>query len=134
MPVVARHSHCVSISNEILMYFRGKKKSAQDVYISDPIDTDKEGHSLTLMDIMAEDDDMLESVDLRINSEKLHDFINTLLEEREKQIISMRYGILGFTPHTQREVAKKMQISRSYVSRIEKRALEKLRLAFGRRY
>ncbi len=116
------------------MYFRGKKKSAQDVYISDPIDTDKEGHSLTLMDIMAEDDDMLESVDLRINSEKLHDFINTLLEEREKQIISMRYGILGFTPHTQREVAKKMQISRSYVSRIEKRALEKLRMAFGRRY
>lgn len=120
------------IENEILMFFRGKRKSAQDVYISDPIDTDKEGNSLTLMDIVAEEDNILDNLDLKIRSEKLHMYIKENLDEREKTIILMRYGLCGYLPMTQREVAKKLNISRSYVSRIEKKALEKLRKRFDK--
>ena len=105
------------IENEVLMHFRNKKKSAQDVYISDPIDTDKDGNSLTLGDIM---------------SEQLYDFIACCLDERERQIIVMRYGLGGTRPLTQREVAKKLEISRSYVSRIEKKAIGTLRTRFER--
>lgn len=119
------------IENEVLMHFRNKKKSAQDVYISDPIDTDKEGNSLTLMDIMAEDDNIIERIDLHMKSERLYGFISSVLDAREKQIILMRYGLGGTAPLTQREVSKKLDISRSYVSRIEKKAVEKLRAAFG---
>lgn len=114
------------------MHFRNKKKSAQDVYISDPIDTDKEGNSLTLMDIMAEDDNVVERIDLRIKSERLHAFIGTALEPREQQIIILRYGLSGGAPLTQREVAKMLGISRSYVSRIEKKAISSLRTRFER--
>lgn len=120
------------IENEVLMHFRNKKKSAQDVYISDPIDTDKEGNSLTLMDIMAEDDNVVERIDLRIKSERLHAFISTALEPREQQIIILRYGLSGGAPLTQREVAKMLGISRSYVSRIEKKAISSLRTRFER--
>lgn len=112
------------------MHFRNKKKSAQDVYISDPIDTDKEGNSLTLMDIMSEEDNIVDCIDMRIKSEQLHSFILSSLDDREQQIVSMRYGLGGIQPLTQREVAKKLAISRSYVSRIEKKALQILRRDF----
>lgn len=118
------------IENEILMYFRGKKKTAQDVYISDSIDTDREGNSITLMDIVAQEDDIADDIDTKIKSEQLYGFISNALDEREKEIIAMRYGLYGKMPLTQREVAKKLGISRSYVSRIEKKALEKLAYEF----
>lgn len=104
------------IENEILMYFRNQKKSAQDVYISDPIDTDKDGNQLTLMDIISCDDTILEDVDLKMKAEKLHRFILTALEPRERMIVELRYGLNGHRPKTQREVAKILGISRSYVS------------------
>jgi len=104
------------IENEVLMHFRNKKKSAQDVYISDPIDTDKDGNSLTLMDIMAEDDNIVDCIDLHIKSEQLYHYIEGALDERERQIIIMRYGLGGTRPLTQREVADHLKISRSYVS------------------
>ena len=118
------------IENEVLMHFRNKKKSAQDVYISDPIDTDKDGNSLTLMDIMAEDDNIVDCIDLHIKSEQLYHFIEGALDERERQIIIMRYGLGGTRPLTQREVADHLKISRSYVSRIEKKAIGALRARF----
>ncbi len=118
------------IENEVLMHFRNKKKSAQDVYISDPIDTDKDGNSLTLMDIMADDQNIIECIDLHIKSEQLYHFIEGCLDERERQIIIMRYGLNGTRPLTQREVAEHLKISRSYVSRIEKKAIGTLRARF----
>ena len=119
------------IENEILMYFRGKKKSAQDVYISDPIDTDRDGNSITLMDIVAEEDHIADDIDTKIKSEQLYKYINSELDERERDIVSLRYGLYGKIPLTQREVAKKLGISRSYVSRIEKRSLQKLSQKFS---
>lgn len=120
------------VENEILMYFRNQKKSSQDVYISDPIDTDKDGNQLTLMDVVSCDDTILEDVDLKMKSEKLHKFIKSALDGRERIIIELRYGIDGCRPKTQREVAKLLGISRSYVSRIEKKALLELRAMFER--
>lgn len=117
------------IENEILMHFRSNKKTAQDVSISDPIDTDKDGHPLTLMDVIAEDDTIIEDLDLKINAEKLYRYMRDILDDREKEIIEWRYGLVG-GGLTQREVAKKLNISRSYVSRIEKKALEKLKKRF----
>ena len=118
------------IANEILMYFRNQKKSSQDVSISDPIDTDKDGNQLTLMDVVSCDDTILEDVDLKMKAEKLHTYIKSVLSEREKTIIELRYGIDGNRPRTQREVAKILGISRSYVSRIEKKALTDLKGTF----
>ncbi|MBQ9108985.1 MAG: RNA polymerase sporulation sigma factor SigK [Oscillospiraceae bacterium] len=118
-------SRCVE--NEILMFFRSKRKSAGDVFISDPIDTDKAGNALTLLDVMSQEDDMLDRVDLQLRSEELHRCINSALDSRERQIINLRYGLRGQLPLTQREVAKLLHISRSYVSRLEKKALEKLK-------
>lgn len=120
------------IANEILMHFRNLKKSAQDVYISDPIDTDKDGNSLTLMDIVSDDASVFDSIDLKLKSEKLYRYIGESLDEREKQIIVMRYGLCNRIPLTQREVAKKLGISRSYVSRIEKKAVSILKKRFGK--
>ncbi len=119
------------IENEILMYFRNAKKTAQDIYISDPIDTDKEGNALTFMDIVADDESIIDSIDLKLKSEKLYELIEKHLDKREKEIIYLRYGLRGGTPLTQREVAKHLKISRSYVSRIETKALLKLRTEFG---
>ncbi len=119
------------IENEVLMHFRNKKKSAQDVYISDPIDTDQDGNSLTLQDIMAEEDNIVDCIDLRIKSEQLHKFIQSALDDRERQIILLRYGLEGGSPLTQREVAKRLGISRSYISRIEKKAILALREQFA---
>ncbi|MCI9415260.1 MAG: RNA polymerase sporulation sigma factor SigK [Clostridiales bacterium] len=117
------------IENEILMHFRSNKKTAQDVSISDPIDTDKDGHPLTLMDVIAEEDTTIDDIDLKINAEKLYRYIQETLDDREREIIELRYGLLG-DGLTQREVAAKLNISRSYVSRIEKKALEKLKRRF----
>lgn len=119
------------IENEILMHFRGQKKSVSDVFISDPIDSDKDGNALTLLDIMSENDTMIEDIDLRIKSQKMLCFIQQELDEREQFIITFRYGLQGKRPLTQREIAKILRISRSYVSRIEKKALLTLRKCFG---
>lgn len=115
------------IENEILMHFRNNKKYAQDVYISDPIDTDKNGNTLTLIDIIADEGNIEDEIDTKIKIQKLRGILNGTLDEREMQIINMRYGLGGENEQTQREIAKKLGISRSYVSRIETAALEKLR-------
>ncbi len=118
------------IENEILMYFRNQKKSAQDVFISDPIDTDKDGNALTLIDIIADSGDIAEETDIKMGLERLKLIIPGCLDDREKKVIEMRYGLGGCEELTQRDIAKKLKISRSYVSRIEKSALEKLRKQF----
>ncbi len=112
------------------MYFRNLKKSAQDIYISDPIDVDKEGNSLTLLDIISDDMDIESDIENKISYEKLRKLTETCLDERERLIIYMRYGMGEDSEMPQREVAKVLGISRSYVSRIEKRAIEKLRQNF----
>ncbi|MBQ5763668.1 MAG: sigma-70 family RNA polymerase sigma factor, partial [Ruminococcus sp.] len=113
--------------NEILMHFRSAKKTAQDVSLNETIDTDKDGNPLTLMDIMAVDDNILDELDRKLNGRKLGQFIREELTDRERQIIVMRYGLGGREPMTQKKVAKIMNISRSYVSRIETKALKKLK-------
>jgi len=118
------------IENEILMYFRNLKKSSQDIYISDPIDTDKDGNALTLIDIISDDYDLSEEVDTKIKLEKLKVLLSGSLTEREKKILEMRYGLNGQKELTQRDIAKKLGISRSYVSRIETATLEKLKKQF----
>lgn len=115
------------IENEILMYFRGNKKSSQDISLNDTIDTDKDGNPLTLMDIMPSQLNVAEQVDTKLHLEKLGGYIESTLTPREKEIIIRRYGLDGKRPLTQREIAQTMDISRSYISRIEKKALEKLR-------
>lgn len=115
------------IDNEILMFFRSAKKSARDVYLDEPVDIDKDGNSMSLMDIIAEDDNMVDRIDTMIKSRQLYGFVENSLDDREREIILYRYGLYGKKPLTQREVAEKLDISRSYVSRIEKKALEKLK-------
>lgn len=112
------------------MFFRNQKKSSQDVFISDPIDTDKDGNALTLIDIIADNRDIADEIDMKIKLDKLKVILPGCLNEREMKIIKMRYGLYGNSELTQREIAKKLNISRSYVSRIEKAALEKLRRQF----
>lgn len=118
------------IENEILMHFRNAKKSAQDISLNETIDTDKDGNPLTLLDIMAVDDNIIDTLDLKFNSRKLVQYINEELDEREKKIIILRYGLDGNEPMTQKNVAKLLNISRSYVSRIETRALKILKKRF----
>ena len=113
------------------MYFRSGRKSAQDVSLSEPIDTDKEGNALTILDTMAVDDTILETIDRRMKTGQLYGLLEKALTPRERAILCRRYGLLGCLPQPQREVAQALGISRSYVSRIEKKALEKLRRAFG---
>jgi RNA polymerase sigma factor, sigma-70 family len=119
------------IENEILMHFRSQKKSSGDLSLSDSIDTDGDGNSMSLMDIIAQDDDMLERVSMMETCMNLNRSIDTALTDREAEIIRLRYGIGGAEAKTQREVAVSQGISRSYVSRIEKKALEKLRSTFS---
>ena len=109
------------------MYFRSQKKTAQDVSLSDYIETGADGAPLALMDVISEDCDLLEQVSHREMTEKLHRAVDRCLTDQEKQVICLRYGLGTGVPRRQREVAKVTGISRSYVSRIEKRALEKLR-------
>ena len=118
------------IENEILMHFRNTKKTAQDISLNETIDTDKDGNPLTLLDIMAVEDNILEQLDLKLNSQKLGQFITEELDERERKIIILRYGLNGEKPMTQKNVAKLLKISRSYVSRIETKALKLLRKRF----
>jgi len=119
------------IENEILMFFRSAKKTAQDISLDEPIDTDKDGNTLTLLDTIATEDHILEDIDLRMKTRKLYDILGKVLSAREREIIILRYGLAGQRPLVQREVAKKLHISRSYISRIEKKALEKLRRQLG---
>ena len=118
------------IENECLMSLRAAKKSAQDVSISEPIDTDKHGNELTLLDVISCEDTIADDIDVKLRCERLREMMPRLLEGRELEIISKRYGLFGRRPQTQREIAAALNISRSYVSRIEKRALEKLQSEF----
>lgn len=115
------------IENEILMHFRGQKKCATDVSLSDYIETGKDGTSLSLMDVVCSDEDVFEQLSEQELIGRMSRAVQTVLEPREREILRMRYGLSGATPLTQREVAEQCGISRSYVSRIEKKALRKLR-------
>jgi len=114
------------------MHFRNQRKTALDVYFSDPIDGGGEGLSLTIQDTMSDDDNIFERIDLNIKSEQMYRYIEEHLNEREKSILVLRYGLFCQKPLTQREVAKKLNISRSYVSRIEKKAIGSLRDLFNK--
>ncbi len=118
------------IENEILMHFRAAKKTASEISLSDSIDTDTDGNSLALMDVISIEDIHLDRVDNMDTELALHKAIHKCLDPREREIIIMRYGLYNITPKTQHEIAKKCNISRSYVSRIEKKALGKLRAGF----
>lgn len=125
------------IDNQIKMHFRKIKRQQSEVYINEPLETDSEGNTLTIADILASNVNIEEETELRINSQKLYRYIDEELDEREKEIICKRYGIRdgrGFVCEamTQREIAKQLKISRSYISRIEKKALEKLRKRFDK--
>ena len=120
------------IENEVLMFFRNSKKSAQDVSMNEPIDTDKDGNALVLMDVMSVEDCIIDELDTKIKSEKLLSYMDEVLSDREKRVILLRYGLDGNQQLAQREVAKILGISRSYVSRIEKKALSTLNKRFNR--
>ena len=109
------------------MYFRAQRKSAQDVSLSDYIETGTDGAALSLMDVVSEDDDLLERISNRESVRRVCQAVEQCLTDQERQVIVLRYGLFGHKPHRQREVAQVTGISRSYVSRIEKRALQKLR-------
>ena len=115
------------IDNEILMNFRSNKKISQEISFSEPIDVDKEGNPLTLMDIIAEDDTIIDDIDTKNKLICLVNILKEMPESREKEIITKRYGLNGQKPETQREIAKELNISRSYVSRIEKKMLDNIR-------
>ena len=119
------------VQNEILMFFRSKKKAGIEVSINDTIDVDKDGNPLTYLDIISVEESIEAVLDLKVHTEKIRALVDTMLSDREKEIVILRYGLKGYQPKTQREVAKHLGISRSYVSRIEKRALERLRDGFG---
>lgn len=114
------------IENEILMYFRAQKKRQGEVSLTDTLETGGDGNSLSLLDTLAVDDNMLEELDIKDACQQVRKCMKSQLTQREQMIICLRYGLDHCKPKTQREVAKQCQISRSYVSRIEKRALEKL--------
>ena len=120
------------IQNEILMYFRSRKKLNNEVSINDTIDVDRDGNPLTYIDVISVEDNTDEELDRKMQWSKALHLVNTLLNEREREIIALRYGLFGIKkPLAQREVALKLGISRSYVSRLEKGALEKLRAHMG---
>lgn len=115
------------IENEILMLIRNNKKTKGEVYLQEPIGVDKEGNEISLMDVLSSDEDsIIEVVETKIQVKKLYSKIESTLAKREQLVIEMRYGLTDGKPKTQREIAKLLGISRSYVSRIEKRALKKL--------
>ncbi len=118
------------IENEILMYFRSLKKTSQEISFSEPIDTDNEGNPLTLMDIICIDDTIIDDIDKKNKIKTVLDVINNLDSQRDKLIIIKRYGLDGNKPQTQREVASSLGISRSYISRIEKRIINEIKIKF----
>ena len=115
------------IENEVLMYFRSQKKSAGDMSLSEALDVDSDGNGLSMMDVVAEDEDLAERIGTQEICRSLKQCVKTSLDPREAQVITLRYGLDGKQPRTQKETAEMCGISRSYVSRIEKRAIEKLR-------
>lgn len=122
------------IENELLMFFRAGKKSAKEVYLYDPIGTDKEGNAISLLEIIeAEEEDYTDRVEKKEKLSVLPRLIEETLEAREQEIIALRYGLSGGREMTQREIASRLSISRSYVSRIEKKALKKLREEYEKR-
>ncbi len=117
------------VENEILMYFRSQRKTAGDVSLSEYIETAKDGTALSLMDVVCSEEDLFDDLARKEAAGRLHRAIEGALEERERSVVELRYGLGGRTPCTQKEIAAKLGISRSYVSRIEKKALEKLEQA-----
>ncbi|MGN0495476.1 MAG: RNA polymerase sporulation sigma factor SigK [Lachnospiraceae bacterium] len=127
--LVTYASRC--IENELLMMLRQERKCSREFSLYEPIGTDKEGNEINLLDIVeSEGTDIAEHVILKDNVRQLYSFLNNQLSKRELKVLILRYGLYGYPPLTQREVAKQMNISRSYVSRIEKKALTKLKLCF----
>lgn len=116
------------LQNEILMYFRSQKKHAMETSINEPVDVDKEGNPLTYLDILSDDEDIVESLDTKLKHSRVYRAVREILDERERTVIVLRYGLTADGHiYAQREVAERMGISRSYVSRIEKAALEKIK-------
>ena len=114
------------------MFFRAGKKTSAEISINETIDIDKDGNPLTYLDIISIEDTTCEDIELKMHIEKLQRLVNKTLSGREREIIILRYGLMGYEPKTQREVAKHLNISRSYVSRIEKKALVAFKEAFGK--
>ena len=119
------------LQNEILMHFRSQKKLSLETSINDSVDVDKDGNPLTYLDIMSVPDTMAEDIEMKGHIERIRALVEERLEGREREIVVLRYGLCGYKPQTQREVAEYLGISRSYVSRIEKKALLLLRESFG---
>lgn len=119
------------VENEILMYFRCKKKDANNISVNEPIDTDSEGNPLTIIDTICCDDTISDDIDLKNKTQALYKFVEEITDDRDREIIIKRYGLYNQKELTQREIAAEMGISRSYVSRIEKRVLEQLKAKFG---
>jgi len=113
------------------MHFRSQKKLASEISLNETIDVDRDGNPLTYIDVISCDESLTTEIQRKISSDRALRCVNTLLEPRERQIIVLRYGLYNMKPMTQREIAERLKISRSYVSRIEKGALEKLRTAMG---
>ncbi|MEF2919663.1 MAG: RNA polymerase sporulation sigma factor SigK [Acutalibacteraceae bacterium] len=120
------------VQNEILMMFRNAKRTQQEISLNEAVDTDKDGNNLVLMDVIAVSDDIVDKLDVKFNSQKLGKYIDEVLDSREKTVIALRYGLGGNEEKTQREISKMLNISRSYVSRIETKALKKLRNRFDK--
>ena len=119
------------VENEILMYFRSQRKSAGELSLSDCIETGKDGSALSVQDVVASEEDLFEDLSRKEEARRLHRAIADCLTEREQRVVRLRYGLGGQKPLRQQEVARELGISRSYVSRIEKKALEKLRTELG---
>lgn len=120
------------IENEILMYFRNLKKSSQDISLNEAIDTDKDGNPLSLIDVLSVDDNIFDTLNTKLNLHKIKEYIDSELDERERQVIILRYGLDNNKPLAQREVAEILGVSRSYISRIETKALKTLRRKYER--
>lgn len=119
------------IDNELLMLLRSGKKQGKEVYLYEPIGADKEGNEINLLDVIeTQEEDIVTLMELQENIKKLYKYIETVLDEREREIICLRYGLRGKNEITQREIAESMGISRSYVSRIEKKAISKLKSCY----
>ncbi|MBQ9162982.1 MAG: RNA polymerase sporulation sigma factor SigK [Clostridia bacterium] len=119
------------IQNEILMHFRSRKKLSAEVSINETIDVDRDGNPLTYMDVISSDECVSEEIFRKVEAERALYFVRTRLDARERQVIILRFGLNKTPPMTQREISTRLGISRSYVSRIEKSAIDKLRHAFG---
>ncbi len=120
------------IENEILMYFRNLKKSSQDISLNEAIDTDKDGNPLSLLDVLSVDDNIFDTLNTKLNLGKIAEYIDSELDDRERQVIILRYGLDNNKPLPQREVAEILGVSRSYISRIETKALKNLRRKYER--